>query len=120
LAQVWREYDHDGDGKIYFNFWSSVLKHGALWKRSQEIVDRLEDGTILAYGVYYRDAILVEIALLLGAKQGTKCPWTIWSDCPTSKCLFPFEQAYYSSADSAAEVVALVDAKFPCPYAQCK
>jgi hypothetical protein len=84
------------------------------------MVEALETGLALAYGVYYRDEMLVEIALLLGAQLGENCKWAVWDSYPESKCLVPFGKAYYSKESGAEEVVQLIDAKFPCPFGQCK
>lgn len=114
-AELVRNYTPSND-EVHFDGWSSVVRFGTLLQPPAKITNALADGTILACGVYNYNPILVEIALLLGAQLGENCPWVVWDRYPTSKCLFPFKKAYYSKETSASDIVALVDAKIPCPF----
>lgn len=100
----------------YFKQWQYVVKFGALSQPSEKMMNALGNGYVLCVGVYARDPILVEIALLLGAQLGQFCSWTVCPNYPNSKCLLVNSSAYYSKESGAEELISMVDACLPCPF----
>jgi hypothetical protein len=109
VERIWDEFVEYDNSSLYC--WEGMVRSGALLLRT---TDAFENGSVLAHAVYYRDLMLVELALLLGAQLGEHCTWTVWPSYPKSKCLLPFGKAYYSEESGAGEIVAMIDAKFPC------